>query len=123
VAHRGGHAIVIGASMGGLLAARAVAEHAGRLIDTPSQITVGSDLQHPGVEGKRPVQLRFFNWYMARLFRAAQTDIVLTTRFLEMLNLIRQPVTLLEPHMAMRVWSGNRRRIRDRRPPLGQIRR
>ena len=48
-----------------------------------------SDLQHPGVEGKRPVQLRLFNWYITRLFRAAQTDIVLTTRFLEMLNLIR----------------------------------
>jgi 2-polyprenyl-6-methoxyphenol hydroxylase-like FAD-dependent oxidoreductase len=31
MAHRGGHAIVIGASMGGLLAARAVAEHYDRV--------------------------------------------------------------------------------------------
>ena len=54
---------------------------AAALIDTPWQITVSSDLQHPGVEGKRPVQLRLFNWYITRLFRAAQTDIVLTTRF------------------------------------------
>lgn len=29
--HRGGHAIVIGASIGGLLAARAVAEHYDRV--------------------------------------------------------------------------------------------
>jgi 2-polyprenyl-6-methoxyphenol hydroxylase-like FAD-dependent oxidoreductase len=93
---------------------------ADRLIDTPWQITVGSDLQHPSVEGERPAHLRFFNWYMAQLFRAAQTDIVLTTRFLEMLNLIRQPAALLEPGTALRVWSGNRRRTRDPRPPIGQ---
>jgi pimeloyl-ACP methyl ester carboxylesterase len=31
MSHRGGHAIVIGASMGGLLAARAVAEHYDRV--------------------------------------------------------------------------------------------
>jgi 2-polyprenyl-6-methoxyphenol hydroxylase-like FAD-dependent oxidoreductase len=82
---------------------------ADRLIDAPWQITIGSDLQHPGVEGKRPGQLRFFNWYMPRLFRAAQTDIVLTTRFLEMLNLLRQPSELLGPQTALRVWRGNRR--------------
>jgi 2-polyprenyl-6-methoxyphenol hydroxylase-like FAD-dependent oxidoreductase len=82
---------------------------ADRLIDTPWQITIGSDLQHPGVKGKRTTRLRFFNRYMARLFRAAQTDIVLTTRFLEMLNLLRPPAALLEPQTALRVWSGNRR--------------
>jgi 2-polyprenyl-6-methoxyphenol hydroxylase-like FAD-dependent oxidoreductase len=90
------------------------------LIDTPWQIAVGSDLQHPDVKGKRPARLRFFNWYIAKLFRAAQTDIVLTTRFLEMLNLIRQPAALLEPGTALRVWSGNRQRARDPRPPIGQ---
>ena len=91
---------------------------AAALIDTPWQITVSSDLQHPGVEGKRPVQLRLFNWYITRLFRAAQTDIVLTTRFLEMLNLIRQPAALLEPGTALRVWRGNRRRTHRANPPL-----
>jgi 2-polyprenyl-6-methoxyphenol hydroxylase-like FAD-dependent oxidoreductase len=95
---------------------------ADRLIDIPWQIAVGSDLQHPGVQGKRPVPLRFFNWYIAQLFRAAQADVVLTTRFLETLNLIRQPAALLEPQMALRVWSGNRRRARDPRPPIGKVR-
>jgi hypothetical protein len=52
---------------------------ADRLVDIPWQIAVGSDLQHPGVHGKRPAPLRFFNWYIAQLFRAAQTDVVLTT--------------------------------------------
>jgi 2-polyprenyl-6-methoxyphenol hydroxylase-like FAD-dependent oxidoreductase len=93
---------------------------ADRLIDNPWQIAVGSDLQHPDVKGQRPARLRFFNWYIAKLFRAAQTDIVLTTRFLEMLNLTRQPAALLEPGTVLRVWSGNRRRARDPRPPIGQ---
>jgi 2-polyprenyl-6-methoxyphenol hydroxylase-like FAD-dependent oxidoreductase len=90
---------------------------ADRLIDTPWQITIGRDLQHPGVKGKRPAQLRFLNWYMAQLFRAAQTDIVLTTRFLEMLNLLRQPAALLEPQTVLRVWRGNRRGTRRANPP------
>jgi 2-polyprenyl-6-methoxyphenol hydroxylase-like FAD-dependent oxidoreductase len=94
---------------------------ADRLIDIPWQIAVGTDLQHPGVKGKRPAPLRFFNWYLAQLFRAAQTDVVLTTRFLEVLNLIRQPAALLEPRTALRVLSGNRRRARDPRPPIEQI--
>jgi 2-polyprenyl-6-methoxyphenol hydroxylase-like FAD-dependent oxidoreductase len=87
---------------------------ADRLIDIPWKIAVGSDLQHPGVQGKRPAQLRFFNWYIAQLFWAAQTDAVLATRFLEVLNLTRQPASLLEPRMALRVWRGNRQRARDR---------
>ena len=91
---------------------------AAALIDTPWQIAVSSDLQHPGVEGKRPVQLRLFNWYITRLFRAAQSDIVLTTRFLEMLNLMPQPAALLEPGTALRVWRGNRRRTHRANLPL-----
>jgi 2-polyprenyl-6-methoxyphenol hydroxylase-like FAD-dependent oxidoreductase len=86
---------------------------ADRLIDTPWQVAVGSDLQHPAVQGRRPLQLRFFNWYIAKLFRAAQTDILLTTRFLEMLNMVRQPASLLEPRVALHVLSGNRRHGRD----------
>ena len=91
---------------------------ADRLIDIPWQIAVGSDLQHPGVQGNRPARLRFFNWYIAQLFRAVQTDVVLTTRFLEMVNLMRQPAALLEPRTALRVWSGNRRRAPDPRLPV-----
>jgi 2-polyprenyl-6-methoxyphenol hydroxylase-like FAD-dependent oxidoreductase len=90
---------------------------ASRLTDSPWQIAVGSDLQHPGVQGKRPARLRFFNWYIVQLFRAAQTDAALATRFLEILNLIRQPAALLEPRMAVRVWIGNRRRTRAP-PPI-----
>ena len=54
---------------------------ASRLIDNPWQIAVGSDLQHPGVEGPRTVQVRFINWYIAKYFRAAQFDGILATKY------------------------------------------
>jgi 2-polyprenyl-6-methoxyphenol hydroxylase-like FAD-dependent oxidoreductase len=78
------------------------------LIDIPWQIAVGSDLQHPDVPGKRPAQVRFINWYLAKLYRAGQHDAVLATRFLEVANLMKQPATLMAPQVALRVWKGNR---------------
>jgi 2-polyprenyl-6-methoxyphenol hydroxylase-like FAD-dependent oxidoreductase len=39
-----------------------------RLVDVPWQIAVGSDLQNSKVEGKRTVQVRFVNWYIAKFF-------------------------------------------------------
>jgi 2-polyprenyl-6-methoxyphenol hydroxylase-like FAD-dependent oxidoreductase len=88
--------------------ARRFFEAASRLIDSPWQIAVGSDLQHPRVEGKRTAQVRFVNWYIAKFFRAAHRDAVLATKFLEVANLIQRPTALLDPRIAMRVWSGNR---------------
>jgi 2-polyprenyl-6-methoxyphenol hydroxylase-like FAD-dependent oxidoreductase len=81
---------------------------ASQLIDIPWQIAVGSDLQHPRVEGVRSTQVRFINWYIAKLYRAARDDAVLATRFLEVANLMRQPTALLDPRIAFRVWRRNR---------------
>jgi len=79
---------------------------AGRLINNPWQIAVGSDLQHERVEGKRTAQVRFVNWYIARLFQSANRDPVLATKFLEVANLTKAPSTLLSPAVAVRVWKG-----------------
>jgi 2-polyprenyl-6-methoxyphenol hydroxylase-like FAD-dependent oxidoreductase len=78
------------------------------LIDIPWQIAVGSDLQHPKVQGKRTAQVRFINWYLAKLYHAGQRDAVLATRFLEVANLMKQPPALFDPRIALRVWQGNR---------------
>jgi hypothetical protein len=80
---------------------------ASRLIDTPWQIAVGSDLQNPRVEGKRTAQVRFVNWYIAKFFQAAQHDGALATKFLEVANLMQQPAALLNPGVALRVWKRN----------------
>lgn len=77
------------------------------LIDIPWQIAVGSDLQHPSVQGKRPPQVRFVNWYLEKLFRAAQRDGRLATNFLEVANLIKQPTSLMDPRVAFLIWKGN----------------
>lgn len=69
---------------------------------------MGSDLQHPRVEGKRTAQVRFVNRYIAKLFEAAHRDAVLATKFLEVANLMQPPATLLNPSVALRVWKGNR---------------
>jgi 2-polyprenyl-6-methoxyphenol hydroxylase-like FAD-dependent oxidoreductase len=89
--------------------ARRFFQAASRLIDIPWQIAVGSDLQHPRVQGKRTAQVRFINWYLAKLYTAAQRDAVLAERFLEVANLMKQPPALLQPGIAMRIWRGNHR--------------
>jgi 2-polyprenyl-6-methoxyphenol hydroxylase-like FAD-dependent oxidoreductase len=79
---------------------------AARLIDIPWRIAVGSDLQHERVEVKRTAQVRFVNWYIARLFKSANRDPVLAAKFLEVANLMKAPSTLLNPAVALRVWKG-----------------
>jgi alpha-beta hydrolase superfamily lysophospholipase len=86
-----GHAIVIGASMGGLLAARA-----GRSLRS----------SHDS--------------YITKLCRAAQRDAVLAARFLEVANLTRQPQALLDPRIALRVWKGYRRPVQAAATPAVQ---
>lgn len=81
---------------------------ASKLIDIPWQLAVGSDLQHPAVAGKRTAQLRFLNWYLAKLFQAAQHDAMLATSFLEVANLMKPPPSLMAPSIALRVWKGSR---------------
>jgi len=88
--------------------ARRFFQAASKLIDIPWQMAVGSDLQHPAVAGKRTAQLRFINWYLAKLFQAAQHDAVLATRFLEVANLMKPPPSLMAPGIALRVWKGSR---------------
>jgi len=88
--------------------ARRFFQAASKLIDIAWQMAVGSDLQHPAVVGKRTAQVRFINWYLAKLFQAAQHDAVLATRFLEVANLMKPPPSLMEPRIALRVWKGSR---------------
>jgi len=88
--------------------ARRFFQAASKVIDIPWQMAVGSDLQHPAVPGKRTPQVRFINWYFAKLFQAAQHDAVLAKRFLEVANLMKQPPSLMEPRIALRVWKGRR---------------
>jgi 2-polyprenyl-6-methoxyphenol hydroxylase-like FAD-dependent oxidoreductase len=79
---------------------------AAKVIDAPWQIAVGSDLRHPRVLAPRPAPVRFVNWYLGRLHYAAQSDAVLTARFLAVANLLEPPASLFAPGVLWRVWRG-----------------
>jgi hypothetical protein len=90
---------------------------AAHVIDIPWQIALGSDFQNPRVEGKRTAQTRFINWYIGKLYRAAEHDAMLAAAFLEVANLTNPPSALLRPVIIRRVWAGGTAHPSDRAPP------
>lgn len=97
---------------------------AARIVDIPWDIAVGNDLRHPRVDGARPPRLRFINWYIGKLHLAAMHDSTLATAFLEVVNLMMPPSSLLSPAIARRVWQGNRRPVAsDASPAMEAMRR
>jgi 2-polyprenyl-6-methoxyphenol hydroxylase-like FAD-dependent oxidoreductase len=79
-------------------------------IDIPWDIAVGNDLRHPQVAGPRSAKVKFINWYVGRLHKAARHDARLTDAFLRVANLKAPPERLLHPSVVARVISGNLRR-------------
>jgi 2-polyprenyl-6-methoxyphenol hydroxylase-like FAD-dependent oxidoreductase len=80
---------------------------AARIIDIPWDIAVGNDLRHPRVKVTRPAKVRFINWYIGKLYRAAQHDGSLAAAFLRVAHLEVPPETLLAPQVVARVVKGN----------------
>ncbi|HLZ02511.1 MAG TPA: FAD-binding monooxygenase [Bradyrhizobium sp.] len=76
-------------------------------IDIPWDIAVGNDLRHPQVAGPRSAKVKFINWYIGKLHRAAQYDGKLATAFLQVANLKAPPERLLHPAIVLRVMLGN----------------
>ncbi|MBZ0208390.1 MAG: FAD-binding monooxygenase [Hyphomicrobium sp.] len=84
---------------------------AAKIVDTPWQIAVGGDLEHPLVKGERTLSGRMLSWYIRWLHRAGALDASLGVRFLEVANLLAPPAALLAPAIAMKVLRGNLRRL------------
>jgi 2-polyprenyl-6-methoxyphenol hydroxylase-like FAD-dependent oxidoreductase len=89
--------------------ARRFFSRAARIVDDPWAISVGTDLQFPEIQGRRTLQIRFVNAYLARLYPAATTDPVLGAAFLRVINLIDPPARLLAPNIVLRVLRGPRK--------------
>jgi 2-polyprenyl-6-methoxyphenol hydroxylase-like FAD-dependent oxidoreductase len=79
-------------------------------IDTPWNIAVGNDLRHPQVAGPRSGKVKFINWYIGKLHKAARHDARLTAAFVRVANLKAPPERLLHPSVIARVIRGNLRR-------------
>lgn len=87
-----------------------------RIIDTPWEISVGGDLDFPGVEAPRPLKVRLGNAYMARLQYAATKDAKVTEGFLRVAGLLDPPQALMRPRMVGRVLRHAVRRPAPGRP-------
>jgi 2-polyprenyl-6-methoxyphenol hydroxylase-like FAD-dependent oxidoreductase len=82
-------------------------------IDIPWDIAVGNDLRHPQVAGPRPAKVKFINWYIGKLHKAARHDGKLANAFLQVANLKTGPERLLHPAIVLRVILGNLAHGRD----------
>lgn len=74
-----------------------------RIVDTPWQIAVGSDLRNPGVPGHRPFGTRLINDWLDRVHVAAQHDPQVALAFHRVANLLAAPASLFHPTLAVRV--------------------
>lgn len=84
---------------------------AARIVDTPWQLAVGGDLSIDSVPGPRPLPLRLVNAYIARLYRVAPQDAVVSSAFQKVVHMLEAPASLFAPAIAWRVLRGPRERF------------
>ena len=89
--------------------AKAFFRRAAKVVDIPWSIAVGSDLRIPETVGPRTVGVRFLNWYLSKLHKAAHTDPVPALAFLKVGNLVAPPPSIFHPRVALRVLLNNLR--------------
>jgi 2-polyprenyl-6-methoxyphenol hydroxylase-like FAD-dependent oxidoreductase len=77
------------------------------ITETPWRTAVNNDLKLPQTQGKRTPMIRFVNWYVEKLHRAASHDPALLVAFQRVTNLVDAPQALLEPAVVWRVLRGN----------------
>jgi 2-polyprenyl-6-methoxyphenol hydroxylase-like FAD-dependent oxidoreductase len=75
----------------------------GRIVDVAWSMATGGDLAFPAVAGRRTLQMRLLNRYLARLFAGAAHDPRLGRAFLRVAGLVDPPQALLAPGVAARV--------------------
>jgi 2-polyprenyl-6-methoxyphenol hydroxylase-like FAD-dependent oxidoreductase len=74
-----------------------------RAIDAPWDMSAGTDLGFPGVEGQRTVKTRMGNVFIPSLQAAAVEDSVLSVAFLRAAALVDPPSALMRPGVISRV--------------------
>jgi 2-polyprenyl-6-methoxyphenol hydroxylase-like FAD-dependent oxidoreductase len=83
--------------------ARRFFERASTVVDTPWSIAAGADLRIPETIGPRNAGVKFINWYLAKLHKAAHRDSEASIAFLKVANLLAPPPSIMHPRVAMRV--------------------
>jgi 2-polyprenyl-6-methoxyphenol hydroxylase-like FAD-dependent oxidoreductase len=83
---------------------------AARPVNMAWQLTVGSDLALPQVQGPRPLPVRVINAYVNRVLTAVEHDPVVAEQFFRVAALPDPASRLFRPSAARRVLLGNLRR-------------
>lgn len=90
--------------------ARRFFRKAAKVIDSPWQIAVGSDLRIRETIGPRSLGVRLINAYVANVHKHAHTDLATAIAFIRVAQLLEPPSTLMRPGLLARVMAGNLRR-------------
>ncbi|GLZ36520.1 FAD-dependent monooxygenase [Actinokineospora sp. NBRC 105648] len=77
------------------------------VVDTAWRMSTNSDLNHPGVRGRRTARVRLTNAYITRAHRAAHADPVVSRAFMRVANLVDPVRALTAPGMVLRVLRGS----------------
>jgi 2-polyprenyl-6-methoxyphenol hydroxylase-like FAD-dependent oxidoreductase len=89
--------------------ARRFFARAAKVVDIPWSIAAGNDLRMPQAVGRRSCAVKFINWYMSRLHKAAHFDPELSVAFHRVANLLAPPRSVLFPRIVGRViWQNIR---------------
>ena len=88
-----------------------------REIDRPWRLAACEDFRYPEVRGVKMRGTDAVNWYMKKVHQAALHDPAVYRAFIYVMHLLKSPVTLFHPRMALRVL---RARLAQRRAGRGR---
>ncbi|HLJ45600.1 MAG TPA: hypothetical protein VKU01_06315 [Bryobacteraceae bacterium] len=80
---------------------------AAKVVDIPWGIAAGNDLRMKEAVGRRTAAVKFINWYMSKLHKAAHTDEVPAMAFHNVGNLLAPPESVMHPRVMARVLLRN----------------
>jgi 2-polyprenyl-6-methoxyphenol hydroxylase-like FAD-dependent oxidoreductase len=66
-------------------------------------IATSEDFRYPETKGRRLPITKLINWYMGRIHELVSTDRRATLRFYEVMNMVKPPLALFEPHILFAV--------------------
>jgi 2-polyprenyl-6-methoxyphenol hydroxylase-like FAD-dependent oxidoreductase len=81
-----------------------------RVVDPIWQLSVSEDFRFPKTRGKKPFATDLFNWYIGRVHKATHRDTNVYAQFLQVMNLLASPSSLLHPRILLRVMKDILRR-------------
>ena len=89
--------------------------------NVPWQLATGEDFRYPQTVGKRPPGTSLLHWYMGRVHELVASDHRATLRFYEVMNMLKPPLALFEPHILFAVLFKGRRQRRGHDAVVGQV--